>query len=360
MRILFITRTHPHRERGAIEARLHDRLTELSELGHDVLVLTRWSGEAIDFNLPKRIEVRSPFKTFQAWEWPRSLPMVFAWRPDVLHIFDPGLTAIERTLSVEMMAMTMLTTLRRAARGHSSYHGGLVSIEGDLNRVEDSWKKAGAGIVENGWLRPSSGEHLMKPWDFASDRPLRVVLAGQVGLDVPIERVIEALAVMQRLDGFELTVFLHRASLSATDRRRLAQAERAEAFGAAVGSRLHLASPENPRDDLRRHDAAIIAGLHPKDARAWVEKLAIPVVVSESLKSFATEMIERGLGAQLLGRLVTELAPMSQAFAQILDRAQLEKAWLQIEQGALSSGRDVAANHVSRIYSQIARTPSPS
>ena len=93
MRILFITRTHPHRDLGALETRLHDRLRELSELGHDVLVLTRWSGEAVDFELPKRIEVRFPFKSFRPWEWTRALPMIFSWRPDLLQRQRPVTSA---------------------------------------------------------------------------------------------------------------------------------------------------------------------------------------------------------------------------------------------------------------------------
>lgn len=359
MRVLFITRTHPHRALGALEARLHDRLRELSELGHDVLVLTKWSGEAIDFELPARIEIRAPFKSFQAWEWPKSLPMVFAWRPDVLHVFDPGLSAIERTLSVEMIAVTMLETLRRSTRGRSTYKGAMVSHLNDGRVSNDSWKRAGAGVVENGWLQPSGNERSIRPWDRAYDRNLRVVLAGQVGSEIPFELVLEALEALRGRDGIELSVFATRSRLTTDQRRRLAQAERGEAFGRAVGSRLRLLDPaaELPAEPF---DAAIVTGLDLPTARVWVEKLPMPIALSENLKPLAKELETRGMAAQIFERFTSDLAPMAQAFGLISDRDLLLRVWSEIEQGALAGGRDVAANRLSRIYSQIARSPSSS
>lgn len=375
MRILLISRTHPHRRLGPLEARLHDRLRELSELGHDVLLLTRWTGESIDFELPSRVEVRAPFKSFQAWEWPKSLAMVFAWRPEVLHVIDPGLTTLERAVSVEMMAITMLETLRRSAKGRSTYHGVLVShVPSSVTNREssvptDTWTRAGASFVESDWLRAAGSERARRAWDHADGRELRFALAGRVGSEIPLSLVIECLQAMRRLNCFQLSIFLNRASLSAAEKRELAQAERAEAFGTAVGSRLHLVDPAILDDgelglaDEPTFDAALVTGLDIAKARLWIERLPMPIVLSENLAPLAQELRGRtaeARHAQIFGSLVTELAPAAQAFAQLLDRGRLQAAWSEIEHGALSSVRDVAANHISRLYSQIARTASPS
>lgn len=362
MRVLFITRTHPHKSLGSVEMRLHARLTELSELGHEVLVLTKWTGDPIDFDLPTRIEIRSPFKSFRPWEWTRALPMVFAWRPDLLHVFDPGLSAIERTLSVELMAMTMLETLKRASRGRSPFQGSLISILTSSSR--EGWEKAGAKFVEIDWLHPVGGERVSSTrWDLALGRKLNFVLAGHIGRDRKLESVLDALDYMRVNPGFELTAYLDRSKLSTVDRMRLGHAERAEAFGVAVGSRLRVIAPASAPAKLadgETFDAAIIAGLEPKLARSWMEQLSIPVVLSELQKTIANELSTRGMLARVVGPLVTEIAPVVQALAQASDRELLSEAWLKIEQGSLTGGRDVAANHVSRIYSQIAGTGSNS
>lgn len=368
MRVLFITRTHPHRPLGALETRLHDRLTELSELGHEVLVLTKWSGASVDFELPKRIEVRYPFKTFRPWEWTQALPMVFAWRPDLLHVFDPGLSSIERVLSVEMMAMTMMDTLRRASRGRSSYQGGLVSVsnEGATNTatfeiLEGSWKRAGAGMVEEDWLRTGHGEKHFQPWDLARDRRLRVVLAGVVGSELPLSLALDAISTLKKQPDVELTVFLDRSKLKTSDRRELARMERIEAFGAAIGSRVHAAAVDSlPANLVSSFDSGIVVGLGLPATRRWLERLPIPLVVSEALKNLLNDPNDAGLRARALGRPVTEVAPFPLALGQAVNREALELAWAQIEQGTLTARRDIAANHVSRIYSQIARLNSPS
>lgn len=368
MRILFVTRTLPHRALGAIEARLNDRLCELSELGHDVLVLTKWTGEPIDFDFPSRIEIRYPFKTFRAWEWPKALPMVFSWRPDLLHIFDPGLSTVDRTLSVELMAMTMLETLKITSRGRSSYQGGMVSL-GTSTSAKAPWKKAGAHFVEDEWLRAGDGRFTAKPWDGASNRPLRLVLAGRVGIDCPFEFVIDALHRLREVENFELSIFLERARLTTSQKKRLALAERAispQSSGSnsdtvAVGARLKLiAQVASLKTSVENFDAALILGLEPAEARWWLERLPMPVVLSENLKPLAHEIEARGYSSHILKPLVSEIAPIAQALALATDRNLLNKAWSGIEAGTLNGGRDVAANHVSRLYSQIARSASPS
>ncbi len=365
MRVLFLTRLHPLKSLGPLEARLHDRLTELSELGHEVLVLTKWTGDPVDFELPERIEIRSPFKSFRPWEWPRALPMVFAWRPDLLHVFDPGLSTLERSLSVEMIAMTMLDTMTRASRGRSSFRGCLVSMVGGASQeAQAGWKRAGAKITETGWLQPSGAEKGMKPWDLASGRKLRIVIAGQIGVDHPLEVVLNALQVMRTGRDFELTVFLDRTALSGRDRRRLAQAERMESGsngGQAVGARLHVSATDGTGLSAVRtaedFDVAIVAGLEANRARSWIERLVMPVVLSENHREIVSELERGGMKSQILGPLVTEIAPIEQALHWIIDlprnRLKLEEAWRKIERGELAGGRDVAANYLSRIYSQI-------
>ncbi len=364
MRILFLTRLHPLKKLGPLESRLHDRLAELSELGHEVLVLTKWTGDPVDFELPDRIEIRSPFKSFRPWEWPRALPMVFAWRPDLLHVFDPGLSKLERSLSVEMIAMTMLETMSRASRGRSSFRGSLVSmVAGASLEAQSGWKRAGAKITESGWLQAIGAEKGMKPWDLASGRRLRIVIAGQIGADHPLEVVLDALQVMRTNADFELTVFLDRTVLSHRDRRRLAKAERMEATstgssrGQAVGSRLHVSAAELTGDAAVKtaedFDLAIVAGLEVSRARSWIERLVMPVVLSETHREIVVELERSGMRSQILGPLVTEIAPIEQALNQALNRTKLAEAWLKIERGELAGGRDVAANHLSRMYSQI-------
>lgn len=363
MRILFLTRLHPLKKLGAIESRLHDRVTELSELGHEVLVLTKWTGDPVDFELPDRIEIRSPFKTFRPWEWPRALPMVFAWRPDLLHVFDPGLSKIERSVSVEMIAMTMLDTMSRASRGRSSFRGSLVSMIGSASQeAQTSWKRAGATITESGWLQPIGAEKGFKPWDLARGRRLRIVIAGQIGEDHPLEVVLNALQVMRSNADFELTVFLDRTTLSGRDRSRLARAERMEttiesARGEAVGGRLHVSADDLTGDSAIKtaedFDLAIVAGLEVRRARSWIERLVMPVVLSETHGEIVSELERSGMRSQILGPLVTEIAPIEQALNQALNRTKLEEAWQKIQRGELAGGRDVAANYLSRIYSQI-------
>lgn len=351
MRILFITRTHPHRDLGALETRLHDRLRELSELGHDVLVLTRWSGEAIDFELPKRIEVRFPFKSFRPWEWTRALPMIFSWRPDLLHVFDPGLSTLERAISVELMAITMLDTLRKASRGRSTYRGGLVSLaldrsssSTDFEALESGWKRAGAEAIEYEWLGTRSPERFIQPWDFAPSRRLRLALAGRIGEDIPFSLLLDALSSLRTHEDLELTVLLNRVSLSPRDRRELARVERLEAFGAAIGSRLHLVSHEDEFAQTR-FDAGLIIGMNRAAAETWIECLPVPLVLSEGIACQTVQALENR---------VTEVAPFPRALQLATDREALAEIWSQIEQGSLTASRDMAANHVSRIYSQIA------
>lgn len=351
MRILFITRTHPHRDLGALETRLHDRLRELSELGHDVLVLTRWSGEAVDFELPKRIEVRFPFKSFRPWEWTRALPMIFSWRPDLLHVFDPGLSTVERALSVELMAVTMLDTLRRASRGRSTYRGGLVSLAmdqtasgTDFEALESGWKRAGAEAIEYEWLGTRSPDRLIQPWDFAVSRRLRIGLAGRVGEEIPFTTLLDALSSLRKIEDAELTVVLNRVSLSSRDRSELARVERLEAFGSAIGSRLRLVRTEEEFAQSG-FDVGLVLGLTIAQAEAWAERLPVPLVLSEGVLLSTP---------QALAARVTEVAPFPRALQLATDRDALAEIWSQIEQGSLTASRDMAANHVSRIYSQIA------
>ena len=371
MRVLFITRTHPRKTLGPLEMRLHGRLTELSELGHDVLVLTKWTGDPIDFDLPKRIEIRSPFTSFRPWEWARALPMVFAWRPELLHVFDPGLSAIERTLSVELMAMTMMETLKRASRGRSPFLGSLVSLAAgnESSPGAEGWKKAGVKFVEQDWLHASAGDRIsVTSWDEARDRRLRIALAGVIGSERPLQHVLDALDFMRTNSDFELTVFLDRARLSKRDRAELGHAERREAFGSAVGSRLVVVSPplkESGPDTISpargpKSDVAILAGLDEDVARRWIERLSEPMIMSEKLKPLINELQRLGVGSKRMGPLVSEIAPVTQALQLAVDRRKLSEAWLKIEHGALDGGRDFAANQVSRLYSQIAGTNSTS
>ncbi|MDX9730544.1 MAG: hypothetical protein RBT63_02130, partial [Bdellovibrionales bacterium] len=155
MRILIVSRIQPDRRQGPTARRLHDRLREITDLGHEVLVLTKWDEHSQDYGLPTRVEVRFPFRFFHAWEWPRALPLVLSWNPDLIHILDTnsafsnGLSP-SALLSAEMSALSLrdlMRSLKIPLRGDC-----VVSLLPNTRRqpslaranLETLWLKAGA------------------------------------------------------------------------------------------------------------------------------------------------------------------------------------------------------------------------
>jgi hypothetical protein len=138
MRVLFITRVHPDRRNSRLGRRLHERLCELSELGHEVLVFTQWRGEQIDFQLPQRIEVRFPFRSFKAWEWPMAASLALNWRPEIVHIIDPGLAISDKVFSAEVSTFPLLDGLRIGSRNRLRPRAIVSHLSSPMTRTKDS------------------------------------------------------------------------------------------------------------------------------------------------------------------------------------------------------------------------------
>lgn len=86
MRIAILTRVRPDPQGDALERRRHAVLSEIAALGHDLLVLSRWTGRPIDDpQLGRRTRVIYPFRRFAAWEWPRAWASLYEFDPEVLH-----------------------------------------------------------------------------------------------------------------------------------------------------------------------------------------------------------------------------------------------------------------------------------
>ncbi|HRK07970.1 MAG TPA: hypothetical protein PLZ57_09405 [Pseudobdellovibrionaceae bacterium] len=86
MRIAILTRVRPDPQGDAEERRRHAVLSEIAALGHDLLVLSRWTGRPIDDpQLGRRARVIYPFRRFAAWEWPRAWASLYEFDPEVLH-----------------------------------------------------------------------------------------------------------------------------------------------------------------------------------------------------------------------------------------------------------------------------------
>jgi hypothetical protein len=86
MRIAILTRVRPDPQGDALERRRHAVLSEIAALGHDLLVLSRWTGRPIeDPQLGRRARVIYPFRRFAAWEWPRAWASLYEFDPEVLH-----------------------------------------------------------------------------------------------------------------------------------------------------------------------------------------------------------------------------------------------------------------------------------
>jgi large subunit ribosomal protein L23 len=155
MRVLFITRVHPDRRNSRLGRRLHERLCELSELGHEVLVFTQWRGEQIDFKLPKRIEVRFPFRSFKAWEWPMAASLALNWQPEIVHILDPGLAIGDKVFSAEVSTLPLLDGLRLGTRNRLKPRAVVshLSTPNSHAKTVQFWRNLGAAATESEWLK---------------------------------------------------------------------------------------------------------------------------------------------------------------------------------------------------------------
>ena len=86
MRIAILTRVRPDPQGDADERRCHAALSEVTALGHDLLILSRWTGRPIDDpQLGRRARIIYPFRRFAAWEWPRAWAALYEFDPEVLH-----------------------------------------------------------------------------------------------------------------------------------------------------------------------------------------------------------------------------------------------------------------------------------
>ncbi len=374
MRVLFITRIHPDRRSSRLGRRLHERLCELSELGHDVLVFTQWRGEQVEFQLPKRIEVRFPFRSFRAWEWPMAAALAVNWQPEIVHIVDPGLGFAEKVFSAEVSTLPLLDGLRISTRNRLRPRAVVshFSQPDEHARTVNFWMKLGVAATESEWLslnsespsfqRPLSEIDVEETESLDTSRaPRRFVLAGSVHDRTDFLNALKsAIDFLQAMPEIELTVFCDRTLLNIKDRRRLQEWERRAADfdsgNSAAAFRLRLETPSDALEVLQtgHFDGAIVAGLSPSSLKAWSELLPMPLVGSESQKQ---ELLKdpRTLG------LVSDVAWMPQSLACLSKDLPRNEIWSILVAGALEAKRDIAVNRISRLYSQILAHPtSPS
>lgn len=366
MRVLFITRVHPDRRSSRLGRRLHERLCELSELGHEVLVFTQWRGEQVDFQLPKRIEVRFPFRSFKAWEWPMAASLAFHWRPEIVHILDPGLAIGDKVLSAEVSALPLLDGLRLGTRNRLQPRAIVSHLSPPHTQLKtvQFWRNLGAAATESEWLKlgaesPSfqrtfSTKPAHEPGDVqVANR--RFVLAGTYE-DRPdflnsLKAAIDFLQGSKSLQtsGIELTVFCDRTRFNRHERGQLLKWERSS----SQSFRLKLMLPADAHEALETGDfeGAIVAGLTTSSLKAWAEVLPMPLVGSESQRHIL-ESDARTLG------LVPDVAWMSQALAHLSNDETRNLVWSELVAGALEARRDIAVNRISRLYSQVLAHPA--
>lgn len=353
MRVLFITRVHPDRRNSRLGRRLHERLCELSELGHEVLVFTQWRGEQVDFQLPKRIEVRLPFRSFRAWEWPMAAGLALNWQPDIVHILDPGLAIGDKVFSAEVSTLPLLDGLRIGTRNRLQPRA-IVSHLSSANaqaKTIQFWRNLGAAATESEWLKlsvenPGFQKALIEETRHNPGSPnRRVVLAGTAE-DRPdfLDSIKSAIDFLQNSSDLELTVFCDRTRLPRGNRERLQKWERQS----AQSHRLKLEQPDRALEILQGggFDGAIVAGLAESSLKAWAEVLPMPVVGSESQKPIL-QLDTRTLC------LVPDVAWMAQALASLSRDEKRNRVWSEITGGALEAKRDIAVNRISRLYSQV-------
>lgn len=369
MRILFLTRVHPDRRSSRLGRRLHERLCELSELGHEVLVFTQWRGEQIDFQFPKRIEVRFPFRTFKAWEWPQAAALALNWQPEIVHILDPGLVRADRFLSAEVSALPLLDGLRLSTRNRVRPQAIVshLSPPAEHAKTVSFWKTLGVVATESDWLGLSfENPSFQRPFIESETPEVRTEMRRFVLAGVPSERpdflesLKHAIDFLQASKGIELTAFCDRTRFSRQERAQLQAWERSasdfENPTAAAAARIHLEMPEKSLEclEMGAFDGAIVAGLETRSLKAWAEVLPMPLVGSEGQYDIvATD-------ARIMG-LVPDVAWMPQALACLGNDSTRNRIWSDLASGALEAKRDIAVNRISRLYSQVlAHPPTPS
>lgn len=355
MRIVFLSRLLPYEFGSPLERRFASRLTELTDLGHEVLILSRWQEELPELQLGKRVEIRYPFRRFAAWEWPQALPLILQWRPDLIHIIDPGLNASQRLFGAEASVFPVIEGLRRGFRRLSVPHV-LVSTQ---TETFETWANIGARLIENEWLRlrPSTATSPNHEPERLSRNHVRVFLAGtnaeRYGLLGQIPTILEYLA---RSPNLEVGCLLDRASLSVADRNRLLRWERHAGRPAA---RL-LLIPKAFREEAleKQHwDLGVVAGLSPEGFQRWQELLPMPLIASEA--QFGIQQSLKPRDPRVM-KIVSEVAWLEQSLAASQDAALRESTWSAIHEGAHHFLHDDATNRISRLYAAaLAENASP-
>ena len=71
---------------------------ELSQLGHQVQILTSFTPDQAPPPLPDKVELLQSFKNWGFWETSRIVPLLVQYRPDSIHIFPSGKGPSKKTL----------------------------------------------------------------------------------------------------------------------------------------------------------------------------------------------------------------------------------------------------------------------
>ncbi len=367
MRILFVSRVAPNCQGRPIERRFANRLEELTALGHEALVLSRWEESLPDRALPQRVEIRYPFRSFAAWEWPRALPLVLQWRPDILHIVDFGLSAYDRLLGAEAAVFPVIEGLRRGLR-RAALPRILVST---VESIDETWNKIGATHIESQWLSEgliqglsaSSGlkSSLPELQSFNQPQAIQIFLAGtpseRNSLFLKIPAIIDNLRLNPEL---EVSCLLSRTELSRSQQRDLKKWERQQPHAA---SHLRLIPEKLARETLASQawDVGIVAALPPQALQSWQAHLAMPLIYSEGQQEFQREG-QRSFGQDpRFMACVSEVAWMEQSLSLCRNETLRKMTWERIHEKALHVLQDDATNRISRLYADaLALNNSPS
>lgn len=264
------------------------------------------------------------------------IPMTLAWRPDAVHVVDPGIAPHLRWASAEVVALGLIAGMTRATT--------VVSLLEPKTAAFDFWRSFKVDTIESNWLIPTARQSARVN---TIGRRIRVFIPGlREGGDAATRAIIEALEFLREHDDVEVFVESSRPTL---DRRSVAAAERAVAFGQAVGSRLHLNA-----DPFASYDSALLAGLPIEDALRWSRKLAIPLVLAEEHSRFQgglTDLVAE-VGHRRLKPDVPKLAWVRVGLGAASRRESVEQVWSEIEQSAGDHMlTDNMTNRISRAYS---------
>lgn len=347
MKILFVSRTFPKEGGSKKEALFWQHLKGLSELGNELLILTKYQNTLPDLDLPPQVKIQFPFDKFGAWEVPRILPALLSFRPDIVHILAPASKSWRLWLTLEAALPLAMRSLIPGLHQTSC----LISAQ---ESSKESWLKlAGPESLETHWFHLECHPTTSYQVQNLSSKT-RVLIAGTRD-DLPhlLERYRDFLHFLEKNEDVEIGLFLNRTDFSHSENRKLMREERV--IGRRASCRLHFLrdhlfiDPE-ALHDIQTWDVALLAGLPTEQAMHWQSHLPLPLICSE--EHTALKRDPRTLGT------VTSVAWLEQGLAMSLDKLQIKNTWQKLHDGAYLKNQlkdqDDATNEISRLYVMLA------